>query len=344
MDGPPKLADVVPADLVDRRPLLTICTPTHERPDLLRRSLGSVVAQIDPRASRVELLVADNSVTDEPEHVARSLLESWPGPTQYVRNRPPVGMVGNHNRCIDLATGRNIAFLHDDDMLVPDGLSGVLDVIESPSAAAVHLFGVNVVRMDGSIRRRQRPHRDEQLDPRRALERLLVDSSFVRLPGIVARADAYQEAGPFDPEVGNATDFDMWTRLFARHGLHTVPRTLAAYTVHDEALTTTMFTPATIAVLMKIFERAARLGPLTQREVRRGQTRWFHKFVLAGAFRSLEVGDRARAAEIMQLFQQPAVRRLGPSARWLPVRAAFTIATLGARPKEPTDHSAPGDP
>ncbi len=128
----------------------------------------------------------------------------------------------------------------------------------------------------------------------------------------------------------------MWVRLFGRHGLRTVPRTLAAYTVHDAALTSGMFTPATVERLMRIFDRAAALGVLDAREVRRRQSTWFHKFILAGAYRSLEVRDRGSAATILDLFRLPSIRRLGPSARWLPARLAFTIATLGATRKDVT--------
>ena len=327
-DGPP---------VTDDRPLLTICTPTFERPDLLRRALGSVVAQVDPRMTQVELVVADNSESDESEDVAKALLASWPGPTRYVRNRPSLGMVGNHNRCIELAAGRNIAFLHDDDAFVAGGIGHVLDVVSAPDAREVHLFGVDVVRIDGRIRRRQRPRRDERLSPRTALHRLLTDSSYVRLPGLVASAAAYRDAGPFSEDAANAIDLDMWVRLFARHGLHTVPYVLAAYTVHDKALTSGMFTPPTIERLMRIFDRAADLGVLTPSEVRGGQSAWFHKFILAGAYRSLEAHDRAAAAQIMRLFDLREVRRLGPSVRWLPVRLAFMIATLGAHPQRTLD-------
>lgn len=326
-----------PALPAARQPLLTICTPTFERPALLRRALESLIAQSDARLADVELVVSDSSTTDEPEAVARSLLASWPGPTQYVHNRPPLTMIENHNRCVSLATGRYIGFLHDDDLLLPGGIGAVLDVVGAPGAAAVHLYGVDVIRMDGSLRRRQRPRRDEYLAPEPALRRLLTDSSFVRLPGLVASGEAYRDAGPFDEDASNAIDFDMWVRLFARHGLHTVPRTLAAYTVHETALTSGMFTPDSVERIQRIFARAAALGVIGPAEMRRNEAAWFHKFVLAGAYRRLESGDRAGAAAIMDLFDLPAIRQLGLSPRWLPARIAFTLATLGAQPKRAPD-------
>jgi glycosyltransferase involved in cell wall biosynthesis len=312
-------------------PVLSICTPTRERPQLLRRALASVVNQAGPGLDRVELVVSDNSSDDASGSVAGEALAAWPGPTQYSRNRPPLDMVGNHNQCLSLAGGRNILFLHDDDLLLPDSLRGLLDVLEAPDAAPVNLFGVDVVRMDGSVRRRQRVHRDQRLSPVTALRHLLSDSSYVRLPGIVASAVAYREVGAFNQEAGNAIDLDMWLRLFSRYGLHTVPLQLAAYTVHGGALTAAMFTPETIGRLMAIFELAAALGVLPADEIRRLQRRWFHKFILAGTYRALEVRDRAAAAATMDLFRLPAMQQLGRSARWLPVRLAFTIATAAAR-------------
>jgi glycosyltransferase involved in cell wall biosynthesis len=291
-----------------------------------------VTGQVGPGAADVELIVSDNSTSDKSEQVARPLLAAWPGPTSYVRNTPPVGMVENHNRCLKLASGRSIAFLHDDDVMRAGALETITRVVADPNGPAVHLFGVDVVNLEGRIRRRQVPRLDEVLPPELALRRLLTRSSYIRLPGLVVRADAYRAVGPFDSVVGSAIDFDMWVRLFARYGLHTVPRVVAAYTVHEAGLTTGMFTPATVASLVGIFDRAAEQRVLSPAEIRRCQATWFHQFILAGAYRHLERRDRSGAAEVMTMFNLPAIRALGRSTRWLPVRIAFSLLVAGARP------------
>jgi glycosyltransferase involved in cell wall biosynthesis len=155
----------------DPPPLLTICTPTCARPDLLRRALESVTRQVGARSADVELVVSDNSPDDESEGVARAILAAWPGPTRYVRNQPPVGMVDNHNRCLEMATGRHLLFLHDDDYLVPGAVEAIVDVIDAHDRPAVHLFGVDVVTMDGRRRRLQVARREEVLPPAAALRR-----------------------------------------------------------------------------------------------------------------------------------------------------------------------------
>jgi hypothetical protein len=52
-----------------------------------------------------------------------------------------------------------------------------------------------------------------------------------------------------------------------------------------------------------------------------------HQFILAGVYRRLRVRRRAEARDVLRLFDLPAVRALGMSPKWLPVRMAFLAAT-----------------
>ena len=99
----------------------------------------------------------------------------------------------------------------------------------------------------------------------------------------------------FDTTVGGATDTDMWVRLFSRYGVRCLPQATCAYTIHEAAATTGMWNPGTIRANGEIFDRAV--------------------------------------ARVLRLFELPDVRDRGVSPKWLPVRAAFTAATAGARPK-----------
>ena len=78
---------------------------------------------------------------------------------------------------------------------------------------------------------------------------------------------------------------------------------------------------------------AIRLGIVPERIVRRWQADYLHQFILAGTYRRLRAGRRAEAREVLRLFELPEVRDLGLSPKWLPVRAVFTAAAVGASPK-----------
>ncbi len=211
--------------------------------------------------------------------------------------------------------------LHDDDYLLPTGTAAILAATHTAAERdAALLFGVRVVDGDGRLRRHQCFKHEHYLSPPDAVTRLLSDSSFVRAPAIVIRRQAFATVGRFDETVGNPTDFDMWLRIFSRFGVRCLPTTISAYSVHEEAATTTMFTAESVRTTLKIFDRAAATGLLAPHVLRTCAADFFHQFILAGAGRRLGAGDCRGAADIMALFQMPEIRALGVSRRWRPVR------------------------
>lgn len=265
--------------------------------------------------------MTDNSPGEETAAAVRPLLDRWPGPTRYSHNVPNIGMVGNFNRCVELATSPWVMILHDDDYLAEGGLRRLLAGLGATEAddRAV-LFGVRVVNGQGRLLRRQLPTQRRRLEPEAALCRHLSRSSYIRFPAMVVHRDAYAAVGPFDDSVGGATDFDMWSRVLARFGLKLEPQLTVNYVVHAEAATEQMFSEDYLLKICDIFDRAATFGVLPVAEVRKAQAHWFHQFVLAGAVRRLRRGDRASARQVLDLLQHENVKALGVSWRWYPVR------------------------
>jgi glycosyltransferase involved in cell wall biosynthesis len=312
------------------RPLLSITMPTKDRPQLLARALASVARAVGPDASRVELTVSDGSANEASARVVERFLTSWAGEHRYVHNRPPLPLVDNMNRAIELASGEWVMQLDDDDYLLPGASVAMLEAIRGARPEeAVLLFGVDIVNADGVRSRRRRFRHEQYLEPAQALERLLRNSSFVREPAVLVRRTALEREGLFDPRVGGPADTDMWVRLFARYGVRCFPSTTCAYTVHEAAATTGMWNPDVIATLGEIFDRAAATAVVPERTLRHWQADFLHQFILAGAYRRLRVRRRAEAAQVLRLFELPEVRVLGVSRKWWPVRVAFTAATAG---------------
>jgi hypothetical protein len=235
------------------------------------------------------------------------------------------------NRAVELSTGQWVMQLDDDDYLLQGAGAAMLEAIgRAGPGEAMLLFGVEIVDGNGVRQREQRFRREEYLEPEQALRRLLRNSSFVREPTAVVRRAALEGEGLFDTSVGDATDTDMWVRLFSRYGVRCLPQATCAYTIHEAAATTGMWNPATIRANAEIFDRAVARGVVPEPTIRRWQADWYHQFILAGAYRRLRRGRRAEAREVLRLFDLPEVRGVGLSPRWLPVRVAFTAATVGA--------------
>jgi glycosyltransferase involved in cell wall biosynthesis len=316
------------------QPTLSITMPTRNRPELLERALRSVVRAVAPVAEHIEVAVSDGSDHEATGTVVQRVLTGWPGGHPYVWNRPALTLVENMNRAVEISTGRWVMQLDDDDYLLPGAGAAMLDAISRAAPGeSVLLFGVEIVDGDGVPQRRQVFHREQYLEPKEALRRLLRNSSFVREPTAVVRRAALEQEGLFDTSVGDVTDTDMWMRLFSRYGVRCLPQITCAYTIHEAAATTGMWNPATIRAGGEIFNRAIARGVVPEPTIRRWQADWYHQFILAGVYRRLRVRRRADAREVLELFDLPDVRHLGLSPKWLPVRVAFTAATVGARRK-----------
>jgi len=321
-----------PKEAREARPVLSVAMPTRNRPELLERALGSVLDAARPVAGRVEVTVSDGSTDDASGRVVRRLLTDWPGGYRYVWNRPALNLPGNINRAIGLGTGVWVLQLHDDDYLLPGAGAAILDTIDQMGPGErVLLFGAEIVDEHGTRRRRQTFRSEQYLEPATALGRVLRNSSFVRQPAAVVRRSAFDEQGLYDTTMGGPCDTDMWVRLFSRYGVRCLPHTTCAYTIHQAAATAGMWNPGTIQVNCEIFDRAVALGVVPERSIRRWQADFFHQFILAGAYRQLRLRQRAKAREVLRLFDLPEVRDLGISSKWLPVRAAFVAATTGTR-------------
>ena len=320
-----------------QRPPLSITMPTRNRPGLLERALRSVVGAVAPVAEHIEVAVSDGSDDGAAGAVVGQVLTGWPAGYRYVWNRPALSLVENMNRAVAISTGQWVMQLDDDDYLLPGAGRAMLDAIRRAAPGeSVLLFGVQIVDGNGVRRREQTFRRERYLEPKEALRRLLRNSSFVREPTAVVRRAALEQEGLFDTTVGGAADTDMWVRLFSRYGVRCLPHATCAYTIHEAAATTGMWNPGTIRANGEIFDRAVARGIVPERIIRRWQADWYHQFILAGAYRRLRAGRRAEAREVLRLFELPDVHDRGVSPKWLPVRAAFTAAAVGARPRRST--------
>ncbi len=308
-------------------PLLTVGIPAYNRVSFLRRCLESVLSQ---SAGNIEVIVSDDSTSAEPGALAQRLLHESSIPSRYVRNTPAKGMAANWNACVELARGRYVLVLHDDDLLYPHAASRILSAC-ARHAWNVGLFDVAVVNEQGRRIRPRRPHRSRYLPPADALASVLSNSSFVRFPGMVVTKSAYATVGLFDEDIGPAADLEMWIRLVERYGLWRFRGLTASYRVHPAALTASMWTNDVVHTIAQLFADVASRHPLPAPELERCRADWFHRFVLAGAVRELRNGRPDRAREVLRLFESPELSDLQSPPAWRFLRASLSLALDGRR-------------
>lgn len=101
-------------------PYLSIVIPTYRRPDFLKLALDSALNQKKTGVS-YEVVVVDNEPHGGAASQTEAVIAQFHAPNLlYYRNTENLGIAGNWNRCAQLARGRWVAYLHDDDLLLPD--------------------------------------------------------------------------------------------------------------------------------------------------------------------------------------------------------------------------------
>ena len=186
-------------------PEFTVIMTTYNRAHLLTRAVESVLSQT---LRDFELLVIDNGSTDATREVVRSISDDR---VAYVRNpRPTDSCDGPRNLGIEMARGKLIAFLDDDDIWYPERLAKVKAAFDAhPEAIAVcHDEHRNVNgRIEGVLR--YGPWSDD------LHERLLYERNCLSSCGTTVRVEVLRRLGGFDlrREISGAGDYDMWIRM-----------------------------------------------------------------------------------------------------------------------------------
>jgi glycosyltransferase involved in cell wall biosynthesis len=110
---------------VSARPRISVITPTHNRRQVLPRTIASVLAQDEPN---FELIIVDDGSTDD---TARYLATLTDPRIRVIAAACNVGAAAARNLGLDAARADIVALLDDDDVYLPRRLSAALAVFES---------------------------------------------------------------------------------------------------------------------------------------------------------------------------------------------------------------------
>ena len=119
------------------RPLISVILPTHQRPGLLRRAVGSV---LDQRYDNWELLVVANGDCAE----SRGVVDEVADPRVHFFEMPTAVPGRARNKGLEAARGELIAYLDDDNFMDSEWLYAVAWAFEQRPDVDV-LYGAYVV-------------------------------------------------------------------------------------------------------------------------------------------------------------------------------------------------------
>ena len=136
-------------------PEVSVVVPTHDRGDLLTRTLRTILWQRDVD---LEVLVVDDGGPD-PAVAAHVVAELADDRVVLARNAVPAGVSAARNRGIAAARGAWVAFCDDDDLWAPDKLALQLAAAHRSGRGWVYSGAVKIDLHDRVIGGLPRPRR-----------------------------------------------------------------------------------------------------------------------------------------------------------------------------------------
>ncbi len=228
-------------------PLVSICTPTYQRPLLLERALRSVLAQT---CQKFEIVITDNSEDEESAAVVRRLNDPR---IRYYRNGQNIGNINNIQKVATLAQGNYLVVLMDDDLLKPRALELMLAAFGKYPSVGIVMAPMDLI--DSNDRRifprfyllRKMHYRyrfqvgDGFIERAKVLKEFLVHDYPCCVPsGIMYRTEAVRRAGGFDTKSDFALDLDLDMRIAVHHDFYYIDQVLSSFRYTPISLTAAM--------------------------------------------------------------------------------------------------------
>lgn len=203
---------------------VSVVVPTHDRPELVRRTVQAVLDQDHP--GEIEVLVVFDQCRPHPLPAP-----GRPGRTvsALVNDARAPGLAGARNTGLLAARGSHVAFCDDDDVWLPSKLSAQLQRLDAHPGPAACATGIYVETSTRRIRRD-------------APTRVLCHADFVRdrimevnpCTLLVRRSGLFDAVGLVDERVpaGYGEDYDFVLRLTRSMAVVCVPDPLVVVSYH----------------------------------------------------------------------------------------------------------------
>ncbi|PAF44653.1 glycosyltransferase family 2 protein [Helicobacter sp. 11S02629-2] len=126
-------------------PLLSICIPTYNGSKYISHNLNILIDQIIKNGfcHDIEILISDNCSTDSTKEIVSHYATKYPDIIHYNRNKHNILFNGNILKCCELARGKYIHFMGDDDFYLEGGLERLISVIKQDSNYSVLILSNN---------------------------------------------------------------------------------------------------------------------------------------------------------------------------------------------------------
>lgn len=204
-------------------PLVTVVTPSRNQGAYLEEAIQSVLSQDYPR---VEYIIVDGASNDE----TLSIIHKYQDRLAWWVSEEDRGQTDAINKGFSHARGEIFAWLNSDDSYLPGAISAAVRAFVSCPDCGLVYGKANYVDVDGN---------SIGSFPSAQTSLGLLRQGYVHIPQQAAffQARLWGEAGPLDPSLYFAMDYELWLGIAQRARIKFVPQVWANFRLHDDAKT-----------------------------------------------------------------------------------------------------------
>ena len=198
-----------------RKPTISIITPVYNPdPAVLRDTINSVMTQTYPYW---QLCLADGGSTLDGVVGTLDEYAQKDARISIKHLSENLGISGNSNAALSMASGEYIALMDHDDLLAPDMLYEVVKVINQKPDVEIIYFDEDKISADGRTRL------DPFFKPSAWSPDLLLSTNYL-MHSVISRS-LVDEYGGFRSEVDGAQDWDLSLRITReKRNIHHIPK------------------------------------------------------------------------------------------------------------------------
>ena len=194
---------------------VSIIIPTKNRPQLLNRAINSVINQT---YQNWELLIINDSESEVLINFSDSRI-------QLAKNSNKPGANGARNTGINLATGRYIAYLDDDDTWESGKLLKQVKIMESQNAILCYT-GKKIIYQKNNKSQIKYSYNSTKLFPQLGLQ---FHNYIGTTSTVMIKSSILKEEVKFDENIQSLQDFDLFLRLAELGSFVGIPEFLVNY-------------------------------------------------------------------------------------------------------------------
>ena len=278
---------------------LSVAIPTCNGARHLASTLRTILAQ---EPGDFDLIVADDRSDDGTLEVVRDLAGDR---ARVTVNSERLGLAGNWNRCVAVATTPLVAIFHQDDLMRPGHLKAHRMAFARDPNLGLVASASAVVDEDGRevpptvVGRGGLGPSDLVFAAGEALPWLAVENP-LRCSAVTLNVEAHAEAGGFDPSYRYVVDWDFWRRVAGRRSLAWLANPSVDVRWHS-ASETHQFKDGTADLdeTTRLLDAIAR-DEKSARRLRPAADRWLSRAFLNRAHDALHSGDAVLARKALQ--------------------------------------------